>query len=234
MFTVMLDKDPIAEYPFTQAKLWQRCLDLHTALDRDAGVLTQRGVTSQRIQKFKDDTADFGEMEPDSVVQQEGATVTEEKDEVRTALETAMQTVLGIVAMKHDPRTASYKRFGAANVPNLNDAKLHLAATMLGKQGRKYRAEYQEQGLTEDLLAEVDKQNAAFVDSLADRKEAESTRSGATRARVLFGNGLYRQLVQLCAAGDSYWKLTDATKAREYVVDAAPAAAPAAPRPVVG
>ncbi|RTQ53460.1 hypothetical protein EJV47_01600 [Hymenobacter gummosus] len=229
----MLDKNPIAEYPFTQADLWQRCLDLHTALDRDAAELAKRGVTPQRIQKFKDDTADFGEMEPDSVVQQEGAAVTEEKDAVRVALETAMQAVLGIVAMKHDPRTASYKRFGAANVPNLSDAKLHLAATMLVKQGRKYLEEYAEQGLTEALLTEVETQNAAFVESLADRKEAESTRSGATRARILFGNGLYRQLVQLCAAGDSYWKLTDATKAREYVVAPTPVAAPDAARPVV-
>lgn len=215
----MQDKDPVAEYPFTQADLWQRCLDLHIALDRDAAALTKRGVTAQRIQKFKGDTAAFGEMEPDTVLRQEGAAVTEDKDAVRVALETAMQEVLGIISMKDDVRSARYKRFGAADVANQSDAKLHLAATMLVKQGRKYLGEYAEQGLTAQLLTDVETQNAAFVESLADRKEAESTRSGATRARVLFGNGLYRQLVQLCAAGDSYWELTDATKAGEYVVD---------------
>lgn len=231
IFTVMLDKNPIAEYPFTQAELWQRCLDLQTALDRDAADLAQRGVTAQRIQKFKDDTADFGEMEPDSVVQQEGATVTEEKDATRMALETAMQQVLGIVATKDDPRSARYKRFGSPNVGTLTEPKLHLAATMLVKQGRKYLSEYAEQGLTEGLLEAVQTQNEAFVDSLSDRKEAESTRSGATRARILFGNGLYRQLVQLCAAGDSLWKLTDADKAAQYVVG--PAAVETKPGPML-
>lgn len=228
----MQDKDPVAEYPFTQADLWQRCLDLQVALDRDATNLAQRGVTAQRIQKFKNDTAEFGEMEPDTVMKQEGAAVTENKDAVRTALETAMQNVLGIIAIKDDVRSARYKRFGVSDVSSVGDAKLHLAATMLVKQGRKYLNDYAEQGLTEALLAAVETQNTAFVESLADRKEAESTRSGATRARILFGNGLYRQLVQLCAAGDSLWRLTDANKASEYVVDTTvPEAKPGGPTP---
>lgn len=223
----MLDKTPIAEYPSTQAALWQRSLDLQPALNRDAAQLTARGVTAARIQKFKDDTDEFGEMDPDTVLQQEGATVTEEKDAVRIALETAMQQVLGIIGSQDPPRTARYKRFGAANVENLSDAKLHLAATMLAKQGRKYLSEYTEQGLKAAMLEAVETGKDAFVDSLADRKEAESTRSGATRARVLFANGLYRQLAQLCATGEAYWQLTDATKAAEYVVN--PAVTKAAP-----
>jgi len=218
----MLAKDPIAEYPFTQAALWQRSLELQPALDRDAALLAARGVTPQRIAQFKADTTEFGEMDPDTVVQQEGAIITEEKEAVRTALETAMQQVLGIVASQDDPRTARYKRFGASNVDTLSDPKLHLAATIVTKQGRKYLAEYAGVGLTEQMLTTIEDHNADFVDSLTDRREAESTRTGATQARILFANGLYQQLVRLCAAGESYWKLTDAAKAAEYVVDAGP------------
>lgn len=226
----MLDKEPIAEYSFSQADLWKRSLDLQPALDRDAAALATRGVTAARIEQFKDDTAEFGEMAPDTVVQQEGAAVTEEKNTERLALETAMQAVLGIIASRDMPRTARYKRFGAANVANLTDAKLHLAATMLVKQGRKYLAEYADAGLTAALLNTIETQNEAFVDGLADRKEAESTRTNATQARIRFANGLYRQLVQLCAVGEAYWRLTDAAKAAEYVVDptSAASAAPAA------
>jgi hypothetical protein len=215
----MHDKIPVAEYPSTQAALWQRCLDLQPALSRDAALLASRGVTPARLTKFQTDTAAFGEMEPDKVLQQEGATVTEEKDAVRVALETAMQDVLGIISTVDNLRSARYKRFGVADVSGLSDARLHLAATILVKQGRKYLPEYVAAGLTEALLTAVETQNATFVDSLADRKEAESTRSGATRARVLFANGLYRQLAQLCATGEAYWQLTDATKAAEYVIN---------------
>ncbi|TGE20285.1 hypothetical protein E5K00_19960 [Hymenobacter aquaticus] len=217
-------KNPVAEYPFTQAELWQRCLDLQPSLDRDAAALAGRGVTAARINKLKADTAEFGEMEPDTVLVQEGAAVTEEKDEVAEALKTAMQQVMSIIALRDEPRTARYKRFGVSDVMNLPEAKLHLAATMLVKQGRKYLDEYKAEGLTAALLDAVAANNEHFVEGLTERKEAENTRAGATRARLLFANGLYRQLVQLCAAGDSYWRLTDAAKAREYVVDAAPAA----------
>ncbi|SDY90684.1 hypothetical protein [Hymenobacter psychrophilus] len=229
----MLAKDPIAEYPFAQAALWQRCLDLLPALDRDAALLAPRGVTAARIAQFKHDTEEFGDMDPDTVMVQQGVTVTEGKDAVRIALETAMQQVLGIIASQDDPRSARYKRFGASSITAMSDAKLHLGATMLTKQGRRYLAEYAGVGLTEAMLADIDTQNAAFVDFLADRREAESSRAGATQGRVRFANGLYRQLVQLCAVGEAYWRLTDAAKAAEYVVNPGVPTA-AAPRPVVG
>ncbi|MCB2409537.1 hypothetical protein [Hymenobacter lucidus] len=166
-------------------------------------------------------------MEPDTVLMQEGAAVTEEKDAIVKALETSIQQVMGVISLKDDARSARYKRFGVADITGVSEPKLHLAATMLVKQGRKYLDEYKTEGLTAAMLDEVARNNEEFVEGLTERKEAENTRSGATRARLLFANGLYRQLVQLCAAGDSLWKLTDATKAHEYVVDAA--AAPAAP-----
>jgi hypothetical protein len=221
----MQAKNPIAEYPFTQAELWQRCLDLQPSLERDAAILAGRGVTAARIQKFAADTTEFGTMEPDTVLVQEGAAVTEEKDAVVVALETSIQQVMSIISQKDNVRSARYKRFGVVDITGVSEPKLHLAATMLVKQGRKYLEEYKDLGLTAALLEAVESHNEAFVEGLTERKEAENTRSGATRARVLFGNGLYRQLVQFCAAGNSYWKLTDATKAREYVVDAAVAPA---------
>ncbi|GAA3952717.1 hypothetical protein [Hymenobacter algoricola] len=226
----MKDKNPIAEYPFTQAQLWQRCLDLQPSLSRDTTELAKRGVTAGRLTKFRLDTAAFGDMSPDTVVVQEGAAVTDEKDAVVQDLETSMQAAMSIIMLKDDPRTPRYKRFGVSDVSSLGEAKLHLAATMLVRQGRKYLEEYKDEGLTAAMLDAVEQHNEAFLEGLMSRKEAENTRSGATRARILFANGLYRQLVQLCAAGESVWKLTDATRAREYVVDPI---GPATPKPAV-
>ena len=131
------------------------------------------------------------------------------------------------VVLKDDARTSGYKRFGVSDVTSLGQAKLHMAATMVVKQGRKYLGEYAEKGLTEALLDAVAKQDAVFVDQMAGRYEAVST-----RARILFANGLYRQLVGIANAGESTWRLTNAQKAHEYVIDPAPAAAPT-PLPVV-
>ena len=43
--------------------------------------------------------------------------------------------------------------------------------------------------------------------------------SSRWHARLLFANGLYRQLVALANAGQATWRLTDAQKAHEYVFD---------------
>ena len=94
------------------------------------------------------------------------------------------------VVLKDDARTPGYKRFGVSDVTSLGQAKLHMAATMVVKQGRKYLGEYAEKGLTEALLDAVAKQDAVFVDQMAGRYEAVSTRAGATHARILFANGL--------------------------------------------
>ena len=215
----MLDKAPIAEYPSTQAALWERCLEMSATAHRDAAELSKRGIKPAMLEKFDQDTAAFGEMEPDAVLVQVGAFVTDTKDATQLALETAIQAVMACVALKDDPRTPGYKRFGVGDVSSLGQAKLHLAATMVAKQGRKYLPDYADKGLTPDLLTAVETLDAAFVDQMADRHEAVSTRAGATRARLLFANALYRQLVAIANAGQATWRLTDAQKAHEYVID---------------
>ena len=215
----MLDKAPIPEYPSTQAFLWQRCLEMSPTAHRDAAELAKRGIGTALLEKFDKATATFGDLEPDEVLVQEGKVVTDDKDVTQVALQTAIQAVMDCVGLKDDPRTAGYKRFGVSDVTSLSQAKLHLAATMVAKQGRKYLADYADKGLTAALLTTVEKEDAAFVDQMADRHEAVSTRAGATRARLLFANGLYRQLVALANAGQATWRLTDAQKAHEYVID---------------
>jgi hypothetical protein len=228
----MLDKDPIPEYPSTQAALWERCLEMGPTARRDAAELAKRGITDLMLKKFDKDTETFGSMDPDTVLVQEGKVITDVKDQTEVELETAIQAVMDCVGLKDDPRTAGYKRFGVSDVSSLSQAKLHLAATMVVKQGRKYLAEYADKGLTAALLNDVETKDATFVDQMADRHEAVSTRAGATRARILFANGLYRQLMGIANAGQASWRLTDAQKAHEYVIEAAPAdTAPVVPKP---
>ena len=217
----MIHRRPVALYPFSQATLWQRCLNLFPSLDRDAAKLTRFGVTSARVDKFKTDTAAFGLLEPDTVLVQEGAVETEEKQAEREALVTSIQQVMACIELKDDPRTAAYKRFGVVNVANATEAALHLAGAVVVKQGRKYLADYAGVGLTADMLDAVEANNARFVEELTTGKEAENDRQTATDARIEAANALYEELVKLCAAGNAAWRFEDETKADEYVVESA-------------
>ena len=224
--------DPLPLTRLPQAALWQRCLDLFPSLNRDAAKLPRFGVTPERVKKFKEDTDLFGKMDPDTVLVQEGAVDTEEKNAGQEALVTSIQQVMACVGLKDDPRTAAYKRFGASDVSHATEAALHLAGAVVVKQGRKYLADYTGVGLTADMLDAVETNNAKFVEELTTGKEAENERQAATDDRIEAANALYEELTKLCAAGNTAWRFEDATKAGEYVVDhAAPAdaAKPAAP-----
>ena len=220
----MLHQRPVATYPFSQAALWQRCLDLFPSLDRDAARLLPLGVPAARIKKFKDDTDLFGKMDPDTVLVQEGAVVTDQKTAEHDALVTSIQQVMAHIELKDDPRTAGYKRFGAANVSNATEAELHLTGVMVVKQGRKYLTDYAGVGLTKDLLDAVETNNGKFVEELTTGKEAENDRQAATDTRIVAANALFAELTGICAAGNTSWRFEDQTKADEYVVDHAPVA----------
>ena len=75
-------------------------------------------------------------MDPDAVLVQEGKVLTEDKDATEAALETAIQAVLDCVVLKDDARSARYKRFGASDVSNLGQAKLHLAVVISQPRAR--------------------------------------------------------------------------------------------------
>jgi hypothetical protein len=227
----MVTQRPVAQYPFAQQELWQRCLELQPSLARDASALRRFGITPERISAFEEKTRLFGEMNPDTVVVQEGAVVTDEKNADQEALITNIQKVMACVALKHDPRTPGYKRFGAEEVDNLREAELHLAGVMVVKQGRKYLDQYVDKGLTDEMLVAVETKNAEFVEGLTERKESENDRHTATDVRIRYANELYAELVAICAAGNTLWRFDDASKAQEYIVDEAPAAAEPAPVP---
>ena len=215
----MLHQRPVAAYPFTQAALWQRCLDLSPSLRRDVDKLARFGVTKERVKEFEAATAAFGLLEPDTVLVQEGAVETEEKNVEQHALITSIQQVMACIEQRDNPRTPAYKRFGAVNVANATEAKLHLAGAMVVKQGRKYLADYAGVGLTANMLDLVEANNARFVDELTNGKDDENDRQDATDDRIEAANALYAELVKLCTAGNAAWRFEDEAKANEYVVE---------------
>ena len=180
---------------------------------------------------FKTNTDLFGQMDPDTVLVQEGAVATDQKTTGHDVLVTSIQQAMAHVELKDAPRTAAYKRFGVANVSNATEAELHLAGVMVVKQGRKYLADYKGVGLTTTILDAVEAANGKFVEELTTGKEAENNRQAATDARIVAANTLFAELTGICGAGNSSWRFEDQTKADEYVVDHAPAAgtAPAGP-----
>ena len=68
---------------------------------------------------------------------------------------------------------------------------------------------------------------AEFLARLGQQQDAETARGRAADVRILAGNALYTELIDLCGSGKALYATTDARKYADYVVTDTPA--PAAP-----
>ena len=69
---------------------------------------------------------------------------------------------------------------------------------------------------------------AEFLARLGKQQDAETARGRAADVRILAGNALYTELIDLCAIGKALYATTDARTHADYVVTDTPAP-PAAP-----
>ncbi|MDQ2771601.1 MAG: hypothetical protein M3Y54_14010 [Bacteroidota bacterium] len=71
---------------------------------------------------------------------------------------------------------------------------------------------------------------AEFLARLGELQDAEAARGRAADGRILAGNALYTELIDLCGIGKALYATTDARKYQDYVVADTPApATPPAP-----
>jgi hypothetical protein len=68
---------------------------------------------------------------------------------------------------------------------------------------------------------------ATFRERLGQQQDAEAARGRVADARILAGNALYEELIDLCAIGKARYAATDARQYADYVVT--DASAPGAP-----
>ena len=226
----MRQTQPVALFKMPQSELIKASFDKHNYLVRDAAELAPRGVDAARVKGFDKLRQDFEllptDIELDAAKQQ--ATLAKEKVQARAVTE--LQAIMGIVGTVHDARSASYKMFGSAGLAGGPEAELYVGLLRVVRVGRAHLAEYAPKGLTAAMLDALAAAAAEFLARLGDQQDAETARGRAADVRILAGNALYEELMDLCATGKALYATTDARKYQDYVVTDAPAP-PAAPVP---
>lgn len=67
---------------------------------------------------------------------------------------------------------------------------------------------------------------AGFPERLGQLQDAEAARGRAANVRILAGNKLYTELIDLCGSGKALYATTDARQHAGYVVTDTPAPGP--------
>ena len=218
---------PIPLFSMAQSELIKQSNDKHLSLVRDATALAGRGVAAARVAAFQAQTLGFAALPTDGELDAAKQEATARKTAVQTTAVTQQQVIMGIVGTVSDVRSASYKMFGSSGLDSASDADLYVGLLRIGRVGRARLADYAKAGLTPALLDALATSATDFLARMGEQQDAESDRGHAADGRVLAGNALYTELIDLCGIGKALYATTDARKYEDYVVTDTPA--PAAP-----
>jgi hypothetical protein len=228
----MRQTQPKPLFNMAQSELIKVSFDKHGYLLRDADELAPRGVDTLRIKGFDKLRVAFETLPTDIELDGAKQEATLAKETVQARAITELQVIMGIVGTVHDARSASYKMFGSAGLAGGPEAELYVGLLRVVRVGRAHLAEYAPKGLTAEMLDALAASAAEFLNLLGKQQDAETARGRAADVRILAGNALYTELIDLCGIGKALYATTDARKYQDYVVDdtPAPAVAPVLPR----
>ena len=113
--------------------------------------------------------------------------------------------------------------FGGGSLAKGSEAELYVGLLRVVRVGRAHLAEYAKAGLTAAMLDALAASAAEFLERLGQQQDAETARGRAADVRILAGNALYNELVDLCAIGKAPYATTDARKYADYVMNDTPA-----------
>ena len=228
----MRQTHPVSLYNMAQSELIKASFDKHNYLVRDAAELAPRGVDAPRIAAFAKLRQGYEALPTDIELDTAKQNATLAKETVQARATTELQAIMGIVSTVHDVRSASYKMFGGGSLAKGSEAELYVGLLRVVRVGRAHLAEYAKAGLTAAMLDALAASAAEFLERLGQQQDAETARGRAADVRILAGNALYNELVDLCAIGKALYATTDARKYQDYVMNdtPAPAAAPGPPK----
>ena len=144
------------------------------------------------------------------------------KDTIETQAVTQLQAIMSIVGTVYDVRSASYKMFGSAGLAGGPEPDLYVGLLRVVRVGRTHLDEFAKAGLTAEMLDAMAASATEFLARLGKLQDAETARGRAADGRILAGNALYNELIDLCGIGKARYATTDARKYQGYAVTDTP------------
>ena len=231
----MKKQDVTANFVGSQGDFILSCHTKQEFMTRDAADFATRGVAAGRLQAFGAGTDALLLLPGDDQLNYAKQEATAAAETQREAVTSGMATVMGQVAIRHDPRSPGYKAFGSAGLHNASEGDFYTRMVHLLGWADAHVADYADQGLAPAQLAALRAANEAYLARLTAKHLAESARATATHTRTTAYNAHNAELTVLCGIGKGLYAQTDKTRYDDYVLDPAIHSAPGpVPVPPVG
>lgn len=205
-------------YSFSDAFLKQLADQLLANVERDKQEFAERAFNAEKQRTIQKLVQDFEALASDDFLEGIKMTTTEAKNEARDATEKGVRTLFVMAENAFGTDAGKYKTFGDSGLTRLSDEQAVRNARGAVKAARLYFRDLEKEGLTEDFLANVEKQTAILDDAIDEQMKAVRDRNIAVEERITVGNALYAELVKLCNTGKDIFYSVNEAKYNDYII----------------
>ena len=209
---------PIIPYhPFSDADFIAGCLHIHSCALRDLQAFQSMGESAGSIAEFEKLINQFSDFPTDDELEAWVNFALENKDGIADILLREINTIRTMAKQQYRDEN-QWKTFGFEGMEHLPDANLAILTRRIFRIGKHFLPELKNQGLTSEILEELDSIGNNFVQAMILVNEAVEYKMMKTNERVKIGNNLYAMLIRLSSVGKLIIENMNDVRYNDYVL----------------
>jgi hypothetical protein len=208
----------VREYNFSDAKLITTTGSIIGSVETDQALFTARGVPPSRLATLKTKVTAFTNIPSDTAKQAAVSEATLVRDSIANTVLLELRSVRTMAQNKFGVKSPTYRGFGFEGMDNLSDDSLYFVGTGALNAAILVKTELADQGLTEDMLDQIQVDLTSLHEAILGKLKADKFRDSHTQFRIDSGNEIYREVVQICNIGKDIFRNTDEAKYNDFVI----------------
>ena len=214
----MKKEEPVRLYKFSDARLNTLGNEKIAYMRRDANAFASFGIDAGMINALESQLNDFEASLTDVEALADQTSASAGKDAKAEELRVAIRGIMTRVALKFEPGSARYRKYGTDTLSKQYDGELLITGRRVVRVGTLDMADLTPQGLNAGMLADITTLCDAFENLILAHKLEISDRDIEQEDRVEAGNAIYKVLVAYTNTGQDIWETSDVAKYNDYII----------------
>ncbi len=214
----MSQKEITHKFSFSYSILVQVVKEKLQFVLRDMVKFNEFGILEEHVNDTKQKNENFENMPTDNELVGAQAIATEAKTARREEVIEKIAKIMRRVKNRFGIGSAIYNRFGTHDLTKMNDAKLLMCSKQVIRVSRLYLSELASEGLTEEIIVDLETSRKAFDKTNETQSNAIAERDIVTESRAISANEIYDRLVKYCDTGKDIWKDVNHAKYNDFIL----------------
>lgn len=206
------------DYRITDSELTVFTQHICDSMTRDLTLFANYGITAANVTTMQSMCDAFEVFPTDDYIHQEYLSAVELRDNLTNSLHVIIRSMALRVELKWGKSSPKYKSLGIADLSKLPIESYITRARMLHAFMTEHLLELSAEGLTVDMLEDMEELINHLDDAIRDTLEKSSYRMEKTTERITNGNKLYDLMSKYCEIGKRIWDKVNPAFYNDYVI----------------